>query len=77
MSWVSGEKGPQCFCGMPTSVMLYDDGSAGLLCIFHRYEAGAIFPLPTNGKPDNWPNLTNDEIKSLVEAGMAEQNNED
>lgn len=74
MSWVNGEKGPKCFCGMPTNVTIYEGGkTVNLICIFHRYESGAVFPLPANGKPEHWPNLTNDEMKLLVEAGSLEQ----
>ncbi len=74
MNWTHGEKGPECFCGMPTGVVVSEDGKrVDLLCIFHSYEAGAMFPLPVNGRPENWPNVTNDEIKALVEAGIAEQ----
>jgi hypothetical protein len=75
MSWVNGEKGPQCICGMPTRVMVSDDGKLSyILCIFHTNAAGAMFYLPTNGKPEHWPNVTHDEIRELVKAGNAEHN---
>lgn len=74
MNWTHGEAGPECFCGMPTGIVLSADGKrVDLLCFCHTYEAGAMFPLPLNGRPDNWPNLTNDEIKELVDQGIAEQ----
>ena len=73
MNWVNGEKGPQCFCGMPTGVSVSENGKlVYLLCIFHTNAAGAMFSLPTNGKPEHWPNVTHDEMKELVKAGNAE-----
>lgn len=77
MNWTDREKGPECFCGMPTMVVVSEDGKrADLMCIFHSYEAGAMFPLPVDGRPDKWPDMTNDEMKELVEAGIAEQDQE-
>lgn len=72
MKWEDREPGPTCFCGMPTCVVVSDD-RVDLLCIFHEFEAGAMFPLPKNNKPENWPNMTDDEMKSLVDEGIAEQ----
>ena len=78
MNWTNGEKGPECFCGMPTGVVVSQDGKrVDLMCIFHTYEAGAMFPLPRDKRPDNWPNLTNDEMQKLVEEGTAEQEAEE
>jgi hypothetical protein len=76
MNWTNGEKGPECFCGMPTTVTVFE-GKAHILCIFHSSDAGMLFPLPIHGRPANWPNLTNDEIKTLVEQGFAENPEED
>lgn len=73
MSWINGEKGPECICGMPTSVAVAEDGKlVYLLCIFHTAAAGGMFYLPTNGKPEHWPNVTHDEMRVLVKAGNAE-----
>jgi len=56
-------------------VMVSDDGKLSyILCIFHTNAAGAMFYLPTNGKPEHWPNVTHDEIRELVKAGNAEHN---
>lgn len=73
MNWINKEKGPQCFCGMPTSVCVSEDGKINyLLCIFHTSAAGAMFYLPTNGRPEHWPNVTHDEMVALTKAGHAE-----
>lgn len=70
--WIAHEKGPECYCGMLTGVYVNSDGQAGLLCIFHETEAGAIFPLPKNARPDNWPELSREELNALMKLG-AEQ----
>lgn len=73
MGWVDGEKGPKCFCGMPTNVSVYEGGKqVYLICIFHTGPAGAMFSLPANGKPEHWPNVTHDEMVALTKAGDAE-----
>ena len=74
MNWINKEKGPECFCGMPTVISVTpDEKEVHLLCIFHSDADGAMFPLPVNGRPEHWPNMTHDEMKSLVEQGFAEQ----
>lgn len=65
MSWIEKEPGPDCFCGCPTMVVLHD-GGVDLLCFFHTNEAGAMFPLPEE-RPENWPNLSEDEMAELME----------
>lgn len=74
--WIDKERGPECFCGMPTGVYVDSDGKAGLLCIFHDKEAGAIFPLPKDGRPDNWPDIPREELNALMKRG-AEEDDED
>lgn len=77
MDWKNGEKGPDCFCGNPTSVIVDEKtGEINLLCFFHTKQAGAIFPLPKAGRPDHWPNMTDEEMIVLVEAGYAGQDAE-
>ena len=73
MDWKNGEAGPQCFCGMPTSVLVDEEGECNLLCIFHTGLAGAMFPLPSKGRPDHWPNMSDKEMNALVESGYVEQ----
>jgi hypothetical protein len=68
--WVK-EKGPPCFCGCPTWVEPDLGGEATLICIFHTKEAGASFPLPS-ARPENWPNLTQDELHACMERGYQE-----
>jgi hypothetical protein len=76
MNW-SKESGPKCPCGMPTFVDVDDEGNANLICIFHTYDSGAIWPLPKS-RPDNWPNLSDNEIDALIELGFKErESNED
>ena len=70
--WIDREKGPECFCGMPTGVIVHQDGTADLLCIMHTYEAGAMFPLPTDGRPDNWPDIPREELNALMKQGAEE-----
>jgi hypothetical protein len=70
MNWKNGEPGPTCFCGMPTAVSATKTGAV-LVCIFHEKSAGAFFPLPKD-RPDNWPNLSDDEMILLVDKGTAE-----
>jgi len=59
---------------MSTSVYVDEDGKAGLLCIFHKREEGAIFPLPREARPDNWPDITNEELDALMKLGAEEDN---
>ncbi len=74
MEWKSGEKGPTCFCGMPTNVVVDEKtGECNLLCIFHTALAGAIFPLPKSSRPDHWPEMTDEQMSTLIDAGYAEQ----
>ena len=70
VKWQDKEKGPECFCGMPTRVFLTNDKPA-LLCLFHTNEEGAMFPLPAE-RPENWPNLSTEEMVSLVNRGIEE-----
>ena len=67
--WIDKEHGPECFCGSPTSVYLSSDDTAGLVCIFHDTDAGALFPLPKDARPDNWPNITREELNMLMKLG--------
>lgn len=77
MEWKNGEKGPTCFCGMPTAVVINEDSTVNLLCIFHTKLAGATFPLPKKGRPDKWPAMSDDEMSVLVDAGYQEQPDEE
>lgn len=70
--WIDHEKGPECFCGMPTAVHVSSDGHASLLCIFHDAEAGAMFPLPDDGRPDNWPDIPREDLNALMIRGAEE-----
>ena len=74
--WIDKEHGPECFCGMPTGVYVDSDGKAGLLCIFHDTEAGAIFPLPKDGRPDNWPDISREELNEIMKRGSEEDQEE-
>jgi hypothetical protein len=67
--WIDKEKGPECFCGMPTGVYVTSDGHAHLLCIFHDQEAGAMFPLPDDARPENWPDIPREELNALMVLG--------
>lgn len=73
--WTDREKGPECFCGCPTFVTMMD-GHPHILCLFHTGPEGAMFPLPKARKPETWPNISHDEIKKLVEEGIAELKSE-
>jgi hypothetical protein len=77
MKWIDKEKGPLCFCGMPTFVSVADDGEADLVCIFHEREAGALFHLPTDGRTENWPDLNDQEVDVIMLKGMEEQTTKD
>ena len=70
-TWTDGEEGPKCCCGWPTRVSIVD-GKPMLWCFGHSDEAGAWWPLPPE-KPDNWPNLTGDEMESLIESADKER----
>jgi len=72
MKWINKENGPLCFCGVPTFVSVADDGQADLVCIFHEKAEGALFPLPTDGRPENWPNLTDEEVDVIMLQGQKE-----
>lgn len=71
LEWQDKEPGPECTCGAPTFVSVSEGNLPIFICIFHTYEAGACFALPKD-RPENWPNLTNDEIKELVDRGIKE-----
>jgi hypothetical protein len=74
MEWKHGEKGPRCFCGSPTNIMIDDkSGEVNLLCLTHTSLAGALFPLPKDDRPENWPTLTDEEMIVLVDKGYEEQ----
>lgn len=73
MEWKNGERGPTCFCGMPTTVVVSEDGQSSLICFAHTVEAGALFPLPKNRRPTHWPNLSDEEMMTLVDQGFDEQ----
>lgn len=70
-AWIDKERGPECFCGMPTGVHVID-GKAWLMCIFHEYEAGAMFPLPKDERPDNWPDISREELNAIMKRGAEE-----
>jgi hypothetical protein len=57
--YVNNEAGPDCTCGNPTVVKLVD-GGAGLLCLFHTYEAGAFSRLPVMTE-EQWLAALSDE----------------
>lgn len=72
MKFSVSEPGPECGCGMPTYVKRSggdESGSPFLLCLFHDdgTDAGAMWPLPEE-KPDNWPNLSEDEMNALIDS---------
>ena len=73
--WKAGEPGPTCFCGLPTSVAFIEVAPNKslpiLMCLFHQKGFGAEFTLPSE-RPENWPNLSHEEMKKLVEKGEAE-----
>ncbi len=66
--WVHGEKGPQCFCGSSTHVWI-SDNEVFLMCLLHTPKEGVLFPLPPE-KPDNWPNLSDEEMQNLFVKGQ-------
>ncbi len=69
--WPAREAGPTCFCGWPTFVDAQEGHLPILICIFHRRDAGASFPLPLE-RPDNWPNLSREELQAFMERGEKE-----
>jgi hypothetical protein len=42
-----------------------------LICILHTKAAGASFPLPSV-RPDNWPDLSDEEMFACMEQGANE-----
>lgn len=72
-SWTNGEKGPKCFCGMTTTVMVDKSGEVNLLCLTHIGEHGALFPLPKNFRPQQFPYLSDEDMTTLVDQGFQEQ----
>lgn len=72
-TWEAGEPGPTCLCGKATIVVTNPDPSylPVLICFAHTPEEASFFPLPV-ARPLNWPNLNNEEMKELVERGIAE-----
>ena len=77
MKWIDKEEGPACFCGLPTIVMVADNGDANLVCIFHDKDEGASFPLPKDKKPENWPDLSDEDVDKVMLEGQAEFNAKD
>jgi hypothetical protein len=72
MKWTDKEEGPACFCGMPTVVTVAENGAASLVCLYHEADRGALFPLPRDKRPDNWPRLTEDEVDMVMFEGQDE-----
>jgi hypothetical protein len=64
--WKDGEEGPKCTCGWPTTVSVQEE-EVILWCLGHTYEQGAYWKLPSE-RPDNWPNLTHEEMAVLIES---------
>jgi hypothetical protein len=77
MIWQNGEKGPTCTCGWPTTVMLLtEDGrqQARLLCIGHTKAEGASWALPSERKPDGWPDtVSGADMEALIQEGYYEE----
>lgn len=68
--WRDREPGPDCYCGRGRGVVLVREGELPeLLCIFHTNQEGAVFCLPKE-RPENWPDLNNDEMQVLIEEGI-------
>lgn len=72
MKWTDKEEGPACFCGLPTIVLVAENGDANLVCMFHERDTGASFPLPKDKRPENWPNLSDEEVDKVMLEGQAE-----
>jgi hypothetical protein len=72
MKWIHDEKGPACFCGRPTFVFVKESGEAYLICLVHEGKAGALFPLPVDGRPDEWPNLVDKDVDAIMVRGQKE-----
>jgi hypothetical protein len=68
--WIDGESGPTCLCGWPTIVTVTETGPV-LLCFGHSKHAGRSWRLPKE-RPDNWPDLTDDEMETVIREGLAE-----
>jgi hypothetical protein len=70
--WKNGEAGPACYCGKPTFVSFDPDTQKPqLMCLFHKPTEGTYFALPQE-KPDNWPDLTDEELDSCMFKGEEE-----
>lgn len=50
--WVENEDGPQCTCGLGTTVKLLPNGQWAALCLCHTSEAGALLTLPPEAPDD-------------------------
>jgi hypothetical protein len=59
--WEKGEPGPQCFCGKPTVVVLFNENEPALMCMFHTKGEGATFNLPLE-KAEWWPTPPTREV---------------
>jgi len=69
--WQDKEPGPECTCGCPTFVSAQEGQLPMFVCILHSWDAGVCYPLPKE-RPENWPNLTNEELTVLVNKGFEE-----
>ena len=72
MIWKDNEEGPLCTCGHTTTVKIHN-GKAILMCLFHTYEEGASWALPSEHKPSGWPYISNEEIERLIQEGIKEE----
>lgn len=71
MNWKNNEIGPICFCGLPTCIKI-DNNNITLICLMHPGLTAICYPLPQN-KPDNWPDLSDEEMEKLVDKGFEER----
>lgn len=59
--WTDRERGPECYCGMPTTVMFFGPHEPVLVCLFHSYESGSSwelnFPRPEGFESMDWDTL--------------------
>jgi hypothetical protein len=65
--WIDNEPGPKCFCGGKTTIRQIEDGHWVVWCSPHNHQGKmrtAITPLPSI-RPENWDELTWDDIRNL------------